>query len=250
MRLGDIEDAVADDDELFEWTGNGWKPIVATAAAEETTKNGIVSSPIISKSKKRSSSPASTSHPSKAVKVNDNNNDNKKPEKKVRKNTSVFVSNLPDDVTVPELASYFSKCGIIMEDLQAAVAAKYANLAQKINSSGTVASDAAMPKNEPTPKIKLYRDKEGNFKGEALIVFYKEESVALAVDLLDDSELRPGHPRISVQAAVFQESSCNDASLARSSGSSKLSREERLLLRNKFQNMEKYDFKRKDIAYI
>ena len=144
----------------------------------------------------------------------------------VRKNTGVFVSNLPLDVTVQELNAYFSRCGIIMEDLQAAVASKYKTMAS--SSSSSAPKNNSLP-HEPVPKIKLYRSEDGVFKGEALIIYFKEESVALAIQLLDDSELRPGH-RISVQQAVFS----NDPN--KKSG---LNRDERRLLKSKFMNMEK-----------
>ena len=35
----------------------------------------------------------------------------------VRKNTAVYVTGLPEDVTMDELYEAFSKCGILMEDL-------------------------------------------------------------------------------------------------------------------------------------
>lgn len=39
------------------------------------------------------------------------------------------------------------------------------------------------------PRIKLYHDDEGRFKGDALIVYLQAESVELAVRLFDDTEL-------------------------------------------------------------
>lgn len=48
--------------------------------------------------------------------------------------------------------------------------------------------------NDGDPKIKLYARDDGSFSGEALIVYFKEESVALAVAMLDDVELRIGDP--------------------------------------------------------
>ena len=51
----------------------------------------------------------------------------------------------------------------------------------------------------------MYKDAEGNFNGEALIVYYKPESVKLAVQMLDDSDFRlgvqgPGGPMSVVEA--------------------------------------------------
>lgn len=55
------------------------------------------------------------------------------------------------------------------------------------------------------PRIKLYSDSDGNFKGDALIVFFKAPSVDMAIMLLDDTEFRfgagEGSGRMRVQAA-------------------------------------------------
>lgn len=42
------------------------------------------------------------------------------------------------------------------------------------------------------PKIKMYADDNGNFMGQALVVYFMEDSVTLAVNLLDEAELRLG----------------------------------------------------------
>ncbi|KAF8492298.1 hypothetical protein JB92DRAFT_3003401 [Gautieria morchelliformis] len=91
------------------------------------------------------------------------------------KNTAVYVTGLPPDTTIDELVTRFSKCGLIMEDDQA------------------------------QPKVKLYAKDDGSFNGEALIVYFKEESVSLALSILDDAELRLGelHTRMNVQIAQF-----------------------------------------------
>lgn len=33
------------------------------------------------------------------------------------KNTAVYVTGIPDDATIDELAIHFSKCGVIMDDM-------------------------------------------------------------------------------------------------------------------------------------
>ncbi|CEI85549.1 hypothetical protein RMCBS344292_00011 [Rhizopus microsporus] len=102
------------------------------------------------------------------------------PEKKQKQDriTSVYVTGLPADVTVEEIKEKFSKCGVIMEDLE----------------SGE-------------PKIKIYKDENGNPKGDCLVSYFKEESVPLAIELLDEAELRLGDSstKMSVSKAVFKE---------------------------------------------
>ncbi|KAI7855659.1 hypothetical protein BDC45DRAFT_505574 [Circinella umbellata] len=107
-------------------------------------------------------------------------NEKKDPKKQKRepKITSVYVTGIPLDTTIDEMKQVFSKCGVIMEDLDSGL-----------------------------PKIKIYQDKEGNPKGDALVTYFKEESVPLAINLLDESELRLGDPKtiIKVQKAEFKE---------------------------------------------
>lgn len=91
------------------------------------------------------------------------------------KNTAVYVTGLPPDTTKDELVTRFSKCGLIMEN------------------------------DEGAPKVKLYGNEDGSFNGEALVVYFKEDSVSLALSILDDAELRLGesHTRMKVQVAEF-----------------------------------------------
>ncbi|KAI6249805.1 Splicing factor U2AF-associated protein 2 [Erysiphe necator] len=100
---------------------------------------------------------------------------NKKPPAP-RPNTAVYVTGLPLDATVEEVHTLFSrKCGVIAEEID----------------SGK-------------PRIKLYTDENGKFKGDALIVFFKAPSVDMAIMLLDDTEFRLGDSssgKIKVQAA-------------------------------------------------
>jgi HIV Tat-specific factor 1 len=78
------------------------------------------------------------------------------------KKTAVWVSNLPPNTTTDMLSSVFSKAGVLL-----------------IGDDGE-------------PRIKLYYDDDGNFKGEALVMYFKEGSVTLAETLLDDTELELG----------------------------------------------------------
>jgi HIV Tat-specific factor 1 len=111
-----------------------------------------------------------------------NNSGNKKAKndrpKKERINTAVYVTSLPLDVTVEEVHEVFSKYGIIAEEVD----------------SGK-------------PRIKLYTDATGNPKGDALVVYFRPESVALAVQMLDDYDFRLGETgpdgRMRVKAAEY-----------------------------------------------
>lgn len=95
-----------------------------------------------------------------------------------RQNTAVYVRGLPLDATVEEVHEAFSrKAGVIAEEID----------------SGA-------------PRIKMYSDESGNFKGDALVVFFKPQSVQMAIMLLDDTDFRitasgTREGRISVEEA-------------------------------------------------
>ncbi|XP_063954481.1 17S U2 SnRNP complex component HTATSF1-like [Lytechinus pictus] len=88
------------------------------------------------------------------------------------KNTNVYVSGLPDDITLEEFQELMAKCGIIM-----------------------------LEEDTEKPKIKLYMDDQGRAKGDGRCCYLKRESVDLAIQLLDESEIR-GH-KIHVEVATF-----------------------------------------------
>ena len=96
-------------------------------------------------------------------------------------NTNVYVSGLPPDITVDEFIQLMSKFGIIMRDPQ----------------TGEF-------------KVKLYKDDQGNLKGDGLCCYLKRESVDLALKLLDEDEIR-GY-RLHVEVAKFQLKGEYDAS--------------------------------------
>ncbi|XP_076233245.1 RRM1_TatSF1_like and RRM2_TatSF1_like domain-containing protein barc [Calliopsis andreniformis] len=87
-------------------------------------------------------------------------------------NTAIYVSGLPLDVTLDELTELFNKCGLIARD------------------------------EKGKDKIKLYKDSNGQPKGDALCIYIKVESVDLALKILDKSQLRG--KTLSVQRAKFQ----------------------------------------------
>uniref|UniRef100_A0AAG5DF39 17S U2 SnRNP complex component HTATSF1 n=1 Tax=Anopheles atroparvus TaxID=41427 RepID=A0AAG5DF39_ANOAO len=88
-------------------------------------------------------------------------------------NTKVYVSNLPTDITEEEFGEVMSKCGMVMKD------AKTHKL-----------------------KLKLYRDGDGQLKGDGLCHYIKIESVDLALKILDNYDVRGR--KIKVQRAEFQ----------------------------------------------
>ncbi|KAG8533314.1 uncharacterized protein KY384_002097 [Bacidia gigantensis] len=92
-----------------------------------------------------------------------------------RKNTAVYITNLPEDTDVEEIQRIFSRCGVIAEEIDG-----------------------------HKPRIKLYTDDQGSFKGDALVLYFRSESVSLAVQMLDDTQLRLGDgPKMKVAAADF-----------------------------------------------
>lgn len=98
-----------------------------------------------------------------------------------KKNTAVFITGLPEDTTLPELEEYFGKYGVIMDDLFTG-----------------------------KPRIKMYDTDDGVFKGEALVVYLREESAKMAVDLLHESHFRLNVP-IHVEMARFEEVGTTEA---------------------------------------
>lgn len=78
-------------------------------------------------------------------------------------NTAVYVTSLPLDVTVEEVHDTFKRFGIVAEEVD----------------SGK-------------PRIKLYTNDQGEFKGDALVVYFKPESIKLAVNMLDETDFRIG----------------------------------------------------------
>ncbi|KLT39738.1 hypothetical protein CC85DRAFT_330491 [Cutaneotrichosporon oleaginosum] len=99
------------------------------------------------------------------------------------KKTAVWVSNLPPNTTVDLLQSVFSKAGVLHVDDQG------------------------------KPRIKLYYDDDGKFKGDALVMYFKEGSVDLAITLLDDTELElgAGYGNMRVRVAEYDRSETSEA---------------------------------------
>jgi HIV Tat-specific factor 1 len=83
---------------------------------------------------------------------------NKKP--KVQENRAIYVSNLPRDTNETEIEDEFKKYGIIDQGA------------------------------DGNKRIKMYKDDDGHFNGEALIVYFKKDSVDLAIRMMDEYYLR------------------------------------------------------------
>lgn len=98
----------------------------------------------------------------------------------------MFVTSIPFDVEFDEIRDVFSKCGVIAEEID----------------SGR-------------PRIKMYTDDNGQFKGEALVVYFRPESVNLAIQMLDETDFRLGvqgpQGPMRVQPADFSFKSQQDA---------------------------------------
>jgi HIV Tat-specific factor 1 len=97
--------------------------------------------------------------------------------------SSVYVENLPVDIEYLELDKFFEKAGLLMKDLDTG-----------------------------NTRIKLYTDELGKPKGDALITYYRPDSVALAFTLLDGVEIRPGYP-IKISKADFSKKQENQHSV-------------------------------------
>ncbi len=89
-------------------------------------------------------------------------------------NTYIYVQGLPTDITESELKEYFIRCGVMRLD-------PYTG----------------------KEMIKMYRDEAGVPKGDARIGYMMEESVEMAIEMLNETEIRPGY-KISVEQAEFQ----------------------------------------------
>lgn len=88
------------------------------------------------------------------------------------------MTNLPLDATVEEVNAVFSRCGVISEEIESR-----------------------------KPRVKLYANEDGSLKGDALILYFRPESVNLAIELLADTDFRLGKPapsgKMGVAAADF-----------------------------------------------
>jgi len=103
-------------------------------------------------------------------------------------NTGIWITGLPLDTTRDEIEENFSRWGVIAREID----------------SGA-------------PRIKMYYDDDEKFKGEALVVYFRPESVELAIQMVDETNFRgaqvgPGGAGLMrVQAAELSFKSQKDA---------------------------------------
>lgn len=123
-------------------------------------------------------------------------------------NTGIYISQLPQDITKDELMETFSKYGLISEDYKTG-----------------------------EPRIKIYHNDD---KRDALIIYHSKESVSLAIEMLDDSFIRPPsdkeQAKIKVQPAEFKKSDSNNTN---NDKKKTLTYEEKKLLNKKKETMKK-----------
>lgn len=110
----------------------------------------------------------------KRLKGNNRSDTNSETSETKQSSNSIYVSHLPSEITKGDLVEAFSKYGIIAEDSQTGEA-----------------------------RVKLYYDENGKFKNEALIIYLSEDSVPLAIEMLNDSPITANGPKIKVERAQF-----------------------------------------------
>ncbi|KAI0032248.1 hypothetical protein K488DRAFT_50289 [Vararia minispora EC-137] len=140
--------------------------------------------PVLARSSKKRKEPedytsSTVGQPGPSIKRGKGANKSSEQAERKSKNTAVYVTHLPFDATYEEIVERFSKCGLIEED------------------------------DDGDSKVKMYARDDGTFSGDALVVYFKEDSVTLAENLLDDAELRLGDSktRMRVRKADFSHKS-------------------------------------------
>jgi HIV Tat-specific factor 1 len=113
-------------------------------------------------------------------------NTHTKSKKASPKSKWVYITGLPSDISMEEVQKHFSKVGLI-----------------------------ALNAHDQTPLIKLYRNKDGSIKGDGSICYFLEDSVNLALNILDGGYIRPSH-QIRVQQSDTTKFTTNGTSRDRS----------------------------------
>ena len=92
-----------------------------------------------------------------------------------KKNSSVYITNLPKDVTREEIIEFFKKAGSLRLDIATG-----------------------------EEKIKIYTDEKGVRKGDGLVTYEQIESVDIAMEQLEGKEIRKGVV-VGLERAVFKQ---------------------------------------------
>ncbi|KAJ6259147.1 hypothetical protein Dda_6045 [Drechslerella dactyloides] len=178
-----------------------WYEVLDDSLAEEQAKaygGGEPEQPDGNKNGAAKTAPAATPNKKRKSHSNDGDDGNTAASKRSKKNgkpdqppaarvnKAVYVTNLPLDATAQEVEELFSRYGVIAEEID----------------SGK-------------KRVKLYTDDSGQPKGDALIVYFRPESVNLAIQMLDDTDFRMGvgdaGGRLRVQAADYSYKAQQDA---------------------------------------
>ncbi|KAK4684470.1 HIV Tat-specific factor 1, partial [Tremellales sp. Uapishka_1] len=175
----------------FEWTGKVWVPLVdeelwkaqqaaySVKGVDENTPAAPVLAREEKRNKKRKKDVDYTTNASERAPVASSSTASKPQQPpSAPKQTAVYVTNLPPTTTPSLLASVFSKAGVLL-----------------IGDDGE-------------PRVKMYYDDDEKFKGDALVMYFKEGSVDLAIRLLDDTELElgGGYGNMRVKVAEYARS--------------------------------------------
>ena len=91
----------------------------------------------------------------------------------------VYVSGMPPDVTVAEVAAHFRAAGLLAHE-----------------------PDENAPGGE-RPRVRLYTNADSSLKGDGTVAYIRPESVSLAVTLLDEAPLRAGGAPLHVEPATW-----------------------------------------------
>lgn len=128
---------------------------------------------------------------------------------------AVYVSGLPDYASDEDLVELFQKYGVLAEDL-----------------------------NTGKKKARVYVDENGKAKGDGLVVFFKPESVKLAVDMLHNTQVYVGAGQtmvnIKVEPAKFTKAEDGDKDANSKSSTAPIapSNSDKIRAKRKYQKMQ------------
>ena len=89
-----------------------------------------------------------------------------------KKNNNIYASGLPPDITEEKFIEFFGRAGVIRID-----------------------------KFSGESKVKIYRNSDGTPKGDGLVSYVNEESLSIAISILNKQEISPGF-RVSIEPVI------------------------------------------------